>query len=89
MNTDSGILPRGGSCRRARQPAAVAEDHKGRPEAEQENRIEHLHDHVRWETAFAAEVVRRAERGGLVGRTDSDLQLTPEGRERARQAIVS
>ena len=63
--------------------------HEGRPEAEQENRVEHLHDHLRWQTAFALEVVRRAERDGLVQRHNGQLLLTPTGRERARQAITS
>lgn len=64
-------------------------NHEGKPEADEESRIHHLHDHLRWDTVFTARVVRRAERRGLVRRDSEHLNLTPEGRQLARQAIVS
>ncbi|HXG12849.1 MAG TPA: metal ABC transporter permease [Gemmataceae bacterium] len=64
-------------------------NHEGKPEAERENRVEHLHDHLQWKPSFAAQVVRRAERQGIVERRNGYLLLTPQGRQRAREAIVS
>jgi manganese/zinc/iron transport system permease protein len=63
--------------------------HEGRPEAEEESRVDHLHQHLRWPPAFTARVVRSAERLGLVERTDGRLRLTDEGGQLARQALVS
>lgn len=62
--------------------------HEGRPEAAEENQIVHLSRHLRWQQEFAAEVVRRAQQRGLVVRHDGYLELTDEGRELAREAIV-
>jgi manganese/zinc/iron transport system permease protein len=64
-------------------------NHEGLPEAAEECRVEHLHEHLRWKTPFVTRVVRLAERRGLVERRNGHLLLTAEGRELARQAIVS
>lgn len=64
-------------------------NHEGLPEAAQENHVDHLHEHLRWQTSFVAEVVRRAERKGHVERREGLLVLTLQGRELARQAIVN
>lgn len=64
-------------------------NHEGRPEAAQENRVEHLDEHLRWDPDFAARVVRQAERRGLVRLHDGALALTPTGRELAGRVIVS
>ncbi len=63
--------------------------HEGFPEAEQENRIEHLDEHLRWDPEFAARVVRLAERRGLVQAREGALALTDGGRLLARRVIVS
>jgi manganese/zinc/iron transport system permease protein len=63
-------------------------NHEGLPEAEQENRLDHLHEHLRWEPAFALRVVRHAERHGLVHRQNGHLALSTRGRELAQFAIV-
>jgi manganese/zinc/iron transport system permease protein len=63
-------------------------NHEGLPEAEQENSIAHLHEHLRWEPEFAARVVRQAERRGLIRRSDGHLSLSEAGRQLAHQAIV-
>lgn len=84
------------ALRRARQRWEFAQallavhlhHHEGLPEAAQECRIEHLHEHLRWQPAFAARVVRQAERRGLVRRDDGHLALTPLGRELARDTLV-
>jgi hypothetical protein len=45
-------------------------------------------EHLQWEPNFAATVVGQAERGGLVRRSNGDLRLTPDGRERAQTALI-
>jgi manganese/zinc/iron transport system permease protein len=64
-------------------------NHEGKPEAEQENRFDHLNEHLRWDTAFASQVVRRAARRGIIEQHNGHLVLTPEGRQLAQQAMVS
>jgi manganese/zinc/iron transport system permease protein len=63
-------------------------NHEGLAEAEQENRLDHLHEHLRWEPSFAWRVVRQAERRGLVIRQNGQLILSPAGRELAQNTIV-
>jgi manganese/zinc/iron transport system permease protein len=63
-------------------------NHEGLPEAGQENRLNHLHEHLRWEPDFALQVVNLAERRGLVTRQNGHLLLSDVGRELARQMIV-
>jgi manganese/zinc/iron transport system permease protein len=82
--------------RRARQRWEFAQtmlaihlfNHEGLPNADRESRVEHLDEHLRWEPAFAAQVVRQAERRGLIGSRDGALTLTDRGRQVAREAIV-
>ena len=64
-------------------------NHEGLPGEEQEDRIDHLHEHIRWEPSFAVQVVKRAQRRGLVLLQDAHLKLTEQGRQLARQALVS
>jgi manganese/zinc/iron transport system permease protein len=63
-------------------------NHEGRPEAAEENRVDHLDDHLRWQREFALRVVRRAERRGLVLERGGALALTERGRALARAAIA-
>lgn len=63
-------------------------NHEGKPEAVQENRFEHLQEHLRWENAFASQVVRRAVQADLVVRENGHLVLTENGRLRANQALI-
>ena len=63
-------------------------NHEGRPEAAVENRVEHLDDHLRWDPAFAAAVVARAEQRGLVVRSGDLLALTDDGRRVAEAVAV-
>lgn len=62
--------------------------HEGLPEAAEENRVEHLEDHLRWDPRFARRVVRKAQEDGLITRLDGHLLLTEAGRELAGEAIV-
>jgi manganese/zinc/iron transport system permease protein len=63
-------------------------NHEGLPAAEQENRVEHLKEHLNWDPDFAERVVRFAERADSIVRQGSYLYLTERGRQRAREAIV-
>lgn len=63
-------------------------NHEGLPDAEQENRVIHLRDHLRWDAGFADAVVRRAVQDGIVHRHGDRLFLTDAGRSRARTALV-
>jgi manganese/zinc/iron transport system permease protein len=64
-------------------------NHEGTPAMATEGRVDHLQYHLHWEPNFAGEVVRRAEKGGLIERRNGDLSLTAGGRERARLALVN
>lgn len=82
--------------RRARQKWEFAQtalaihlyNHEGLPEAKEENRLAHLGEHLRWQPDFARQVVGRAERHGLIVRSNGNLALTEEGRQQARLALT-
>ena len=82
--------------RRARQRWEFAQtmlaihllNHEGSPRANEESRERHLHEHLRWQPAFAQGVVRRAEGAGLVVRAGEHLALTEQGRAVAREIMV-
>ena len=63
-------------------------NHEGTPEAEEENRVEHLLEHFRWQPHFADQVVRFGERKGRLRRRNGRLSLTQEGRQLAQEAMV-
>jgi manganese/zinc/iron transport system permease protein len=63
--------------------------HEGRPEAAEENRVEHLDRNLRWAPAFAERVVEGAERRRLVVAHDGALELTDRGRALARRALAT
>ena len=62
-------------------------NHEGSPEAQQERRIEHLDEHLRWTPSFAERVVRYAERQGTIQSDAGDLMLTEHGRQIARDGL--
>ncbi len=64
-------------------------NHEELAEAEQESRVEHLREHMRWQPDFAANVVRRAVDQEWIERQDGHLALTELGRERARQVLAN
>lgn len=84
------------AARRQRQRLEFAEamlaihllHHEGRPEAAEESRVEHLSQHIRWQPAFAARIVRDAERRGLVAADGGLLRLTDRGRLVAQEAMM-
>lgn len=63
-------------------------NHEGLPSSEQENRMEHLQEHLNWEPDFAQRVVQHARRTETIIQENSHLYLTEHGRQRAREAIV-
>ncbi len=62
--------------------------HEKTPEAERECRMDHLQDHLAWDTDFAKEVVSRAASKNLLQAVGEYLELTKTGREFAQEAIV-
>ena len=82
--------------RRARQRWEFAQtmlaihllQHEGLPEETEESRVDHLPRHLRWESGFAAEVVREAERRQLIQQSAGSLVLTARGREVAVAALA-
>ena len=54
-----------------------------------ENRVDHLIEHIRWQPNFAEQVVRYAERKGAVRRQAGRLHLTDTGRVLAQQRVVT
>ncbi|MEM7031568.1 MAG: metal ABC transporter permease [Chloroflexota bacterium] len=64
-------------------------NHEGSPEAEDECRVDHLWEHLRWKPTFAEDVIRYAERKGVIWRKRGILYLTDEGRTLAQQALVN
>lgn len=63
--------------------------HEDLPEAEQENRVAHLGEHLRWSDHFSMTVVRQAQREGLVNLFgDGRLTLTNMGRTHAREVAI-
>lgn len=82
--------------RRARQRWEFAEtmlaihllNHEGMAAHEEESRVRHLHEHLRWQPEFAARVVKRAVDHGLVTSPEGDrLALTAGGRTAAMEAM--
>jgi manganese/zinc/iron transport system permease protein len=62
--------------------------HEGKPEADTENRVDHLEYHIRWSRDFAGRVVRRAQGGGIVENRAGALILTDHGRRLATESMV-
>jgi manganese/zinc/iron transport system permease protein len=63
-------------------------DHETGPEAETENRIEHLGEHLGWDPARAGGIVQDAERRGFLRiAAGGRMTLTEEGRAEARIAL--
>lgn len=63
-------------------------NHEGLPEAEAESEVVHLHEHLRWDPAFAAQVVKYALNNRCVLQEETQLTLTERGRTVAQQALV-
>ena len=62
-------------------------NHEGLPEEQQECRIEHMHEHMRWESNFSSEVVQRAVKNDLIKRVNGCVRLTDNGRTIANEIV--
>lgn len=63
-------------------------NHQDTPDMEDECRVDHLWEHLRWQPDFAERVIRYAERKGMVRRQRGLLALTDNGRILAEEALV-
>jgi manganese/zinc/iron transport system permease protein len=59
--------------------------HTATDEAEQENQVTRLDEHLKWSPQFAQEIVLLAERNGLVRQQNGLLTLTESGLKRSQQ----
>jgi manganese/zinc/iron transport system permease protein len=59
--------------------------HTATHEAEQENQVTRLDEHLKWSPQFAMEIVRLAEREGLIRQQNGLLTLTEIGLKRSQQ----
>jgi manganese/zinc/iron transport system permease protein len=59
--------------------------HTATQEAEQENQVTRLDEHLKWSPQFAMEVVGRAEREGFIRQENGLLTLTENGLKRSQQ----
>ncbi len=62
--------------------------HEGSPEQNVEMRVDHLVEHIRWQPAYAEQVIRFAERKGTLRRQAGRLVLTDTGRTLAQQTVL-
>ena len=63
--------------------------HTATHEAEQENEVVRLNEHLKWSPRFSAEIVGIAERSGLVRQQQGLLMLTETGLKRAQQEFTA
>ena len=63
-------------------------NHEGEPDEAEENTVEHMSAHMRWDDRFARRAVRWAVTHDLVTRMNGHLELTAYGRETARRAMM-
>ena len=59
--------------------------HTATDEAEQENQVTGLDEHLKWSPQFAQQIVRLAERNGLIRQQNGLLTLTESGLKRSQQ----
>jgi manganese/zinc/iron transport system permease protein len=63
-------------------------NHENTPAASEESRFAHLREHLRWEDAFALQVVKHAENAKLIQRKNGALELTEFGRQHAQNTLA-
>jgi manganese/zinc/iron transport system permease protein len=62
--------------------------HADTAQAQSESRVDHLWEHLRWQPNFAEQVIRYAERKGVVRRQSGQLLLTDEGYRLAQRTMM-
>lgn len=91
---DRGLVAR--AKRRSRQKVDFALEmllvhllnHEDAPEAEEECRVSHLHDHLYWEDDFASKIIRHGEKLKFLEIKGEFLELKALGREKAAKSIM-
>lgn len=63
--------------------------HTATREAEQENQVVSLYEHLKWSPRFAQEIIGIAERSGLVRQSNGLLMLTETGLKRSQQEFAA
>lgn len=63
-------------------------NHEHTPQANEESRLAHLREHLRWEAGRVQQVVAHASAAGLVWQDNGRLALTPTGRQRAEEHLT-
>jgi manganese/zinc/iron transport system permease protein len=63
--------------------------HTATEEAEQENRVTRLNEHLKWSPQFATQIIGLAERNGLVRQQNGLLTLTESGLRRSQQEFTA
>lgn len=63
-------------------------NHEGLPEEQQECRVAHMHEHMRWEENFYSEILQRAVRNKFVERVNGYIKLTESGRITAKEVLA-
>jgi hypothetical protein len=64
-------------------------NHIASQEAELENEVVNLNEHLKWTPQFAMQIVGVAERSGLIEQKGGLLTLTPSGLKRSQQEFTS
>lgn len=62
--------------------------HEGSPEAERECHINHLSEHLYWDTDFSNQIVNRGEREAFIQKKGDYLFLTTSGQDKAKQSMT-
>jgi manganese/zinc/iron transport system permease protein len=89
-----GLLPKARRLAEQRHRFAVdallvhLRNHEGLPDEEHESEVAHLHEELRWTTAWVARIVASATEADLVREARGHLTLTPAGRRRADVQIA-
>jgi manganese/zinc/iron transport system permease protein len=63
--------------------------HTATEEAEQENRVTRLNEHLKWSPQFATQIIGLAEQNGLVRQQNGLLTLTESGLRRSQQEFTA
>lgn len=64
-------------------------NHEGLPEEKSESRVEHMHEHMRWEPEFTTQIIKLSVKAGWVRRVNGYVNLTDLGRQAAQDNIVN
>jgi manganese/zinc/iron transport system permease protein len=63
-------------------------NHEGSPEAQRECQIDHLSEHLYWDSDFSNQVVKRGEHEEVLQKKGNYLYLTAAGQEDAKKSMI-